>query len=172
MADLITPAELVKSFPELEATEDLAELIADASEAIEARYDRGFLLADRDEIYDGSGTGRIFLRSTPVVAIESVILNGEALSTAPGTYSVTASGELVFGYGYDDVAYGSSWPKGTGNVRVVYTGGYATVPRPVKRACKLLCRIMARLGTGEAVDDGAWKFIDTVLMGPYVRSPV
>ena len=126
--------------------------------------------ADLTEKYNGRGNDTLHLEGYPIVSITSVsylsgVTSGAATFTAYGSgeyYTVADTGELVR-YNAIDYAFPESrevdlnWPIGTGNVQVVYQGGYTafTVPADLSSAMYDLVGILqhGRDGTREAVTD-------------------
>ncbi len=150
--DLVTNAEVLASWPgfgSLNADEQAA-LISDASRAIEDYCGRSFGTGTVTETCSGNNQGRLWLRKKPVLAVQSVTVNGEALDNTDGDgwQFDGETGALVRGSGLRDPRYGPAFPNGIGNIEVVYEYGYAEVPDPVKRACKLTIRQIADLSKG------------------------
>lgn len=114
----------------------------------------GFLTATRTEYYDGTGTDVLILKEAPVTAITSVSLmsdDGQTASAYASTeyrFDTDLSGRLFRGGAtrgrfagpsefvsatrieHQTASWGTSpcWPEGINNIKVVYTGGYATIP--------------------------------------------
>lgn len=107
-----------------------------------------FESASRTEDYDGSGDPILCLRNYPVTSVTSISLldeTGTVISTlSTSDYRIdlrsgrihwtAATAAAAWSGGYDSPigpSYGSEpvgWPVGFQNIRVVYTGGYSTVP--------------------------------------------
>jgi hypothetical protein len=144
----------------------LPALIVAASRSIESLTRRTFAPTIKDEWYDARSSGRLFLRSVPVLTI-TAIATGRTVPTVldPTLYLVDGpTGELragnANGYYPADASAGSDWWGAWGNwsgsagwqgVRVQYTAGYAPdpatpddptsgVPEDVKLACVELVR--------------------------------
>ena len=144
----------------LEADYAIASYCNRANEATGAEE---FSSGSRDEYYDGNGEEVLQLRNYPATAVSSVTLvavDGTATSTlTSGTdYQLdSGSGRLrwIGGLGWFDtqtsvgpVTWGISgsppgpatvrrhigWPVGFRNIRVQYTGGYATIPYDLRSA--------------------------------------
>ena len=111
----------------------LDALIAYASERIESHCRRAFASAAVTEYLDGPGTSRLVLARRPVTALTGVYEDsgrtfGEDAAIDPddlALYPETGVVERV----------GAVFPRGTRNIKVAYTGGYATVPDDVALAC-------------------------------------
>ena len=114
----------------------------------------GFLTGARTEYYDGNGTPVLILKEAPITAITSVSLmsaDGQTASAYASTeyrFDTDLSGRLFRG----DPVYGRfagpadfvsatriehrtnswganpAWPEGINNIKVIYTGGYSTIP--------------------------------------------
>lgn len=106
-------------------TEDsyLARLINSASDAIRSYCGRDFAKDRRTEKRSGSGTPLLLLPLYPIAEVDSVIVDGAALS--PDSYDIDAKmGALI--------RVGGIWPASSErNITVTYTGGYVT---PVQAA--------------------------------------
>ena len=170
MADLVTTAD-VQAVPELASLigrADLASTIAAASELIEAAVGRPLTRATVTEVHDGPGTPRLWLRRTPVASVTSVTVNGTALDNTGGAAWTlqAATGRLSRGAGTDDPAFAAPWPRGAGNVSVVYSGGPDPVPERAKRACLALLKhavdVVRRSGAykGETIGDYSYTLAD------------
>src|SRR4051794_7015573 len=126
MADLIAAADVTAAVPALAASPDLADLIADASAAVEDYCGREFQgVAAATETYDGTGLARLFLARRPVVAVTAVAIDGTALDNTDGQAwsSDPDTGELRRGPGHSDVAFPARFPAGLRNVSVAYSAG-------------------------------------------------
>lgn len=108
-----------------------------------------------NEWYDGTGNDKLFLRNYPIQTVTSLTISGSSIpaSTGWGTvgYVIDGSGRaLAFqgsgdgGYrwsrGYSSYPYasrGSLWgfSRGTQNINVQYTAGYAATPPDLLDAC-------------------------------------
>lgn len=140
MADLITTAD-VAAVPELSVLigrADLASMITLVSDLVETEVGRPLSQATlTDELYDGGGLPRIWLRRTPVSSVTAVKINGTALDNTDGeAWTIQAqTGRLTLGPGSDDSTFAPRFPRGSGNVAVSYVGGPSPIPERVKRAC-------------------------------------
>lgn len=182
-------------------------LITWASNAIEEYCDRVFGTATYTEFYSGSGTPYLTLNQRPVTSITSVYLdNGAYWGSASGAFG--SSTLLTAGTDYalvKDQANGSSrcgllyringcWDRplsyspgliapfdgpATGNAKVVYVGGYATVPTNVALACQLAVasvRQMAQYGQAlqsEGYEEYSYTLVAAArrhVLSPEVRS--
>jgi hypothetical protein len=172
MADLVTSGEVTSLVAGLASHPGLSLLISAASAAIEKRLNRTLASGTVTETYSGAGLGRIWLRRLPVSAVTAVSINGSALdntnSDAWGFNSST--GELWRGLGHDNVRYAAVFPRGSQNVTVTYTGGYATIPADLKVACIALIQHMANgakytgIFKSEELGDYAYTLADAALL--------
>jgi hypothetical protein len=140
-------------------------LITAASAAVESYCRRSFAATDLDERYSSDATGRLFLRTRPIISITEIALgsvhtaNPVVLDPLRYDYDLI-TGEVMtrFGssfwpaYGYSEHSCCGSG-IGYRNVRVQYRGGYelADVPMDVKQATILAIR---GLHTGTDRDPG------------------
>jgi hypothetical protein len=167
---LVSDQEVADQFPgwsDLPADQRSA-LISAASAAVETYCRRSFVADDLDERYSSDATGRLFLRTRPIISIAEISagpIHAEVpLVIDPSRYDydpltgevVTGGGNLSFwstcrsgGWG---VNFGC-WGPGYRDVRVQYRGGYelADVPMDVKQSTILTIR---GLHTGTARDPG------------------
>lgn len=132
----------------------IGNAITAAQERLERLAGRSFESAARTEYYDGLGSESIQLRAYPVTSITSVqLLNADrtaAETLDSGSYVVnTTTGELRLSPAYagrfiptEDYdtpgiitwGTGPQFPDQFQNVKVVYTGGYSSVPTSLKQA--------------------------------------
>lgn len=108
----------------------LSALITAASAYVVSYCGRDFGSASATESYDGTGNTRQMLRRVPVTAVSSVVVNGQTLNAVSWPQ---------WGYTFDEyglIAMGDCnyFPRGTRNVTVTYTAGYATVPADLSQA--------------------------------------
>ncbi len=166
MADLITASD-VAAVPELSALSgraDLASMISAASELVEAWTGRPLTRTSAAEAYDGTGKPRLWLRRTPVASVASVVIEGTALDNTDGkAWTLDGqTGRLVLGDGRDDPALGPTWPRGSGNIVVTYTGGPSPTPERAKRACLALLKtavdVVRRSGAYQAESIGDYSY--------------
>jgi hypothetical protein len=163
---LTTLADLKTYLGITDTSEDtlLNLLIADGDAAILGYIGRAIEQATLTEYYSGDRTQMLVLRQRPVTAVTSVHVDdsgyaGQAAGAFDSTTEWTAgedfyirtevenesnTGELVaikgpgtFTADGDPKTWGE-WPNGTGNVKVIYTAGYATVPSDLAAACRIL----------------------------------
>ena len=167
---LTTLADLKTYLGITDTSEDdlLNLLIADADAAILGYIGRTIESATLTEYYSGDGTQMLVLQQRPVTAVTSANVDdggyaGQASGAFPVATAWTAgedffirtvvenesnTGELVaikgpgtFTGDREPRTWGE-WPLGTGNIKVVYTAGYATVPSDLAGACRILAAWM------------------------------
>ncbi len=125
----------------------LDALLAYASERIESHCARAFASAGVTEYLDGPGTTRLVLARRPVTVLTGVY---EDSDREFGEDTAVPDDELAL---YPETGVveriGAVFPRGTRNVKAVYTGGYSTVPDDVALACvKLAAAWYAHARTG------------------------
>jgi hypothetical protein len=82
------------------------------------------------ETRDGNDKAQMKLRESPVTAITSLTIDGQAI---PARSSVTGSGYVFTSSGLVKLV-GYTLSRGVQNIVIVYTAGYATVPNDIKQA--------------------------------------
>jgi len=85
--------------------------------------------ASKTDRFDGDGGTRWHLTEFPVASVTSVTVDGTAVPEQP---SATEAGYYLDGNVV--CLYGYTFTKGTGNVAIVYSSGYATVPTDLEDA--------------------------------------
>ncbi len=135
LPDLIVLAD-VKSWLGLTdpaQTEDdalLAALIAAASAFIRSWCRRDFTVQPYIETRDGTGGMRLALTHTPVLSIDSLLIDGQPVPAAP---AIGASG-----YFFTPTMlylHGHRFRRGFGNVVISYRAGLVEIPADLQRAC-------------------------------------
>lgn len=128
-------------FAALDSSEQSA-LVSAAMASVESYCRRSFELGTVTETFSGRNSPRIWLSVRPVISVSAVTINGDALDNSQGDAWVfdAGRGELVRGNGQDAARFSGWFPRGTDNVSVTYSGGYATVPGPVVRAGIIIAR--------------------------------
>ena len=135
-----------------DATRDAAlnALIASVSADVAAHCGRVFESGSATEYRNGRGMTGIYVSRLPVTAVTSV---HESVSV-PRVYDATTL--LVAGtdYDYDDATgkfyrmSGAAWQDGEKAVKIVYTGGYATIPPDLEQAVIEIIRAKYEKGIG------------------------
>lgn len=111
----------------------LSELVDRASAAIENFCQRSLGLADREDICNGHGGTTMLLKHSPVVAVSSVVIDGESV---PATGFRLAGRTLVLN--------GWRFTRGEANVQVNYRAGFEQIPADVEQACIETAALMFR----------------------------
>jgi hypothetical protein len=134
----LTTRANVKTALMITATDDdgrIDALLAQVTDFFHVYARRNFLSATLTQFYNGNGSRVLNLRRYPVSAVTSVHENLDE----PRVYG--ASDLLVANTDYDFNSangilyrFGGTWPSGWKTVKVVYTGGYATIPGDLERA--------------------------------------
>lgn len=104
----------------------LTDLINEATDAIETRCNRRFLLTSYSEWVDGEGDDELFLKNFPIISVSSLV-DGE--TTLTERESVTDDGFVVYdeeGYIWND----SGFSQGHKNISISYVAGYASDSYP------------------------------------------
>jgi hypothetical protein len=147
----------------------LSALITNATAGMLNRMNRaGLVTATYTETRDGNASSHLALKNWPVTAITSLLINNVAVPPSPDgvqagyvfdQYQISLIGSY---FSWPGNSFGSNFSVGTGNIIVVYTAGYASIPPDVSEACKEWCAYRYRqrawigqtskhLGTGETV---------------------
>ena len=163
---LTTLADLKTYLGISDSSEDalLNLLIADADAAILGYIGRTIEQATLTEYYSGAGAPTLVLQPRAGPAVTSVHVDQSGYSgqgsgafasstewTAGEDFYIRTvvenesnTGELVaikgpgtFTADHQPKTWGE-WPRGTGNIKVVYTAGYSTVPSDLAGACRIL----------------------------------
>lgn len=167
----LTTLSAVKTFLGISDTSEddkLTAMVASADAAIKQYCGRQLESATRTEYYSGDGSSVLLLRQRPVTSVTSVHVDasgyagqgtdafGSSTAWTAGTdffvrftdESERNTGELVaikgpgaFTADGNPKTWGE-WPNGVGNIKVVYLGGYTTVPDDLKLAAN---QIVAQL---------------------------
>ena len=120
-----TDISRVRAYLKITGTTDdalLADLIAQSSEFIRSVLSREVLTAQYIETRDGNGADTILVSNYPITVIDSVTVDGRAVTGALfDAYSVT----LPSGY----------FTKGRKNVTIQYHAGLAAIPADVAQVC-------------------------------------
>lgn len=180
MADLTT-LEKVRTHlavASIDADAVLSGLVTSSSQWVLSQLGRPILTASYTEVRDGDGSTRLRLdkcpatQDEPPVTVTSVTVDG---TVVPQRAAVTAQNTNPTGWvyrrgGIDLIGY--VFTKGTQNVSIVYTVGYAVCPVDLEQAVVEHVALKYRARThegqgsasagGDAVsysDSGAWKGI-------------
>jgi len=123
---------------------ELQTLLDAATGLIENYCDRTFASTAYTATQDGTGTRWLYVRNFPIISLTSVKIESPDGSTetiaASNFRQDTQSGKIWF-RDDSDSTYGE-FPRGIQNITIRYTGGYATIPAPLQRACLLVARAL------------------------------
>lgn len=128
----------------------LTALLAVAEDIVKKIGGREFESATYTETHDGDGAAAIILTERPVASITSVVYvspDGDTSAIESDTYALNAKAGTLRRVGYQHgpsftsmpvsaPGYGpvNCWPIGKQNIRVVYSGGYTTIPQGLRLA--------------------------------------
>ena len=105
-----------------------------------------------NEWYDGNGNDRLFLRQSPIVSVQALMVNGtliqQSLAWGQTGFVIDQNGRsLTFRsaggggragaytyYAYSLAGFATCFPIGTQNINVQYTAGYSAIPPDVNEA--------------------------------------
>jgi hypothetical protein len=99
--------------------------------------------SDETEYYDGSGRPDLRVKRYPIVSVTSVHIDADrdfdAETLVDSSDYVTDNHGLIRYLpqeqtGFQTISY---WPKGIQNVKVIYKGGYSTIPEDLKEGALL-----------------------------------
>jgi len=176
--------ELVKQHLEVPSTNvsqdaKLSLLIDVGSEHVELFCQRTFAEATYTRQYDGTSQSELVIDEFPVSSITSLhIDNGRDFDTTAlvdvGDYELISPNTLRL--------HSSRFPRGSLNVKVVYTAGYATIPSAVQYATLLIIEQLfrqnqdRRVGRNSVSKNGetvsyvhGWPEESKKLLAPYKR---
>jgi len=124
------------NIPTLTITQDniLIRMINAASMMIEQFLDRKVLQRSYTEFYDGRSNDRFLLRQWPAVKPSELWVDSSSLFTDVLNKKGTNEYELEGDCGVL-LLNGVRFPKGIRNIKVVYLGGFTTVPYIIAEAC-------------------------------------
>lgn len=77
-----------------------------------------------DETYDGNGNDQLFLRNSPVISVQSVLIDGRPLPAAQGA---RGRGWMLPNAGNRIVLHGECFAYGRQNIQVQYTAGFVAL---------------------------------------------
>ncbi|STZ77349.1 phage head-tail connector protein [Bergeriella denitrificans] len=104
--------------------EELKQVLAGVSAAVESWLQRTLLKRDYVERYNGNRKKAIVLNQYPVLEVKSVKVNGRE----------------IHGFDNDDwlLIYDDSFSDGLRNVEVAYVAGYETIPEDIREAVLII----------------------------------
>jgi hypothetical protein len=167
-----TAADVAAAWPgfALVAPGEQAALIRTASEKIDEHCRRpfGFSAQIVTDVLDGTGRPTLWLTTRPIISVESVTIDGDALDDADG-HSWTFDpykGSIVRGPGLRDRRFGRRFPTGVRNIVVQYYAGYDAIPARITRAAVWTVRWLHERGRvsgifkSESIGDYSYTIAD------------
>jgi len=167
----------------------LVQLIEEVEQVVFEYTGRGEELGQSlafTEYYDGTGRHELWLRKFPVTSVTTLSVDGggyygKGTTPFPSSTDWTEGTEFaiplveeseknrgkVVALGSVDFRTPSVWPRGTGNIKVIYRAGYSAAPRDLEMAVHMLVakvRNDADKGVPLA-SETLGKYAYTVLMG-------
>ena len=132
MANLTTLSNVKAWLGVSSPTDDdlLTRLITAYSEYIQTWMNRTITHSDYSDVLDGHGGATIMLPNYPVVAVASVVIDGQPVPVA--------SSSTGAGYRFNStmvVLNGYRFARGVQNVEISYSAGYAATPPELEQAC-------------------------------------
>lgn len=114
---------------EFEQDDAVTAMIRTAQAAVEQYLNRRIEVAAYTDTISGNGKDRITLSNTPIVEVQTVTINGQAVpeSSGYGSSGFLHDGNVV-------LLRNRVFDKGLKNVVVTYRAGYETVPPEVREA--------------------------------------
>lgn len=145
---LCTVSDVTGAWPAFSSisSSEQTSLIGVASEKIVKFCRRGdFGQATQTELYDGNNLERIWLIRRPVIAVNSITINGDPVDNSSGEeWGFNAkTGELWRHLGYRDGRFGRKFPAGRQNIAVSYFAGYQAIPYEVNRAAIFMVKYLS-----------------------------
>ena len=138
-ANNLTTLASLKTYLKITHSNDdttLEDLINEASDIIEQYCDRAFKAATVTEYVNGVTTGKIIPRLYPINSITSIAYASGDLDNP--TWNLLESETDYILDQYSGIVNVGGMFAGTRNYRIIYNGGYATLPDDVVRACKII----------------------------------
>lgn len=121
----------------------ITRMINSASEMIEIFLDRKVKQRSFTEYFDGRGNDRILLRQWPVVKPTEVWDDPGGLFTTPSNKLPTDQYDIEGDPGIGiQLLNGRQFSKGSRNIKVIYQGGYSTIPYVIHEAAILFVEYM------------------------------
>ena len=112
----------------------------------------GFISASHTEYHSGWNHPKLALKQRPMTAISSVRVDsggyfGHGTNAFPSISEWTLGTHFAPTAGFSEnenngsvlMAIGGNWPEGNGNIKVVYTAGYSSVPADLQLAVNQIC---------------------------------
>lgn len=148
-------------------------LINAASKRVDhvCRRPLGFSQQMVTETINGRNNAALWLKTRPIISVNSVTINGSALDNSYNTAWCVdpATGKLVRGDGQDDTRFVPWFPAGEQNIVVQYWAGYQTIPDEVVVATAQYVKYLYEQGkvsgiySSESIGDYSYSLRETVL---------
>ena len=137
-ADALTTYEAVKAYLGLSDDSDqslIEDLIDRATDWIESYCDREFAadVEDRTEYRDGQGADWLLVKKPPIISVTSLTVDEDEIDAADVDTPSDSGYRLYETEGM--IHCTSSFGDGRKNVKLIYKGGYATIPEDLVMAC-------------------------------------
>ena len=134
--DLVTLDEVKDFYGKVGSTskdDDLLEdIITRISNVIESYINKNILSRSYTEYYDGLGVSNLLTNQYPIISIDSIY---EDNTWVWGSNSTVGSTDYRIHEDGNRVVFLTVLGKGTQNIKIVYTAGYAAVPNDIKQVC-------------------------------------
>lgn len=146
MADLITLA-YAKQFRSVATADETAagDAIKMATAWFQGRVGRTLASTSYTEVGSGDGSYIFKPRNWPITAVTSLVVDTLTWTVLVGTAAEAYQYAFVPSHGgWVEARSGYTFSKGWGNVRIVYTAGYSTIPDDVQYAAALLTHLLLR----------------------------
>lgn len=117
----------------------LESIISRVSANIEKRCNRSFIAAAVTEYHKGNGTSELLVRQPPVNSVTSIHIDSDRAwtsDTAVESDDIIISDDVSGLIILDDDIFDK---EDIENVRVIYNGGFTTIPADLERNCLRLC---------------------------------
>jgi hypothetical protein len=154
MANLTTAARVQHIRPLGDNTDVLARL-ADCLAAASAWFEGAtgpILTASYTERLSGGLSTALKLSHKPCTAVASLTVDGTTWHVLTSATADTGQEVFLPSHGMWLETRGYLWPKGSGNILITYTAGYAAVPEDIQQSVALLTLLLMeesnRLGVG------------------------
>lgn len=150
---LATIAQAKAWKPVTSAEEARLTVCLDAASAfIEKAVGRPLASASYTRRLSGDGSPLLLLPHWPITAVTTLEVEGIAWEVLTDSGTDTAQSAYLPTHGLWLEARDDVWPEGSGNIKVVYTAGYTTIPMDLVQACIMIAFLLfieeGRIGDG------------------------
>lgn len=132
----LSDVKLLLGIQSIDTNEDdlISTLIDNVSSMFETYCGRTFTSTTYTEYYDGLGGDKLYTNQYPIVSVSGIY---DDSSWAYGVdtlidssyYRISTNGLSV------NLVPGQIFSEGSGNIKIIYTAGYTTIPLDLKQAC-------------------------------------